>query len=161
MTTHKKQLSPTRQRFLELMQKLNFCQFLGLQLRDGEPVFDPPPVIVQNVKIGGNNDARIEIHAQVVLCPQINDGEVLRRTINDLAAQFVATTDGFQPKCFWVFDFLYDGGGTGARDPFNFPARDAMMPSGSLHGFDLAVINPAFDRRDADACQVCCFFGFQ
>jgi putative radical SAM enzyme (TIGR03279 family) len=31
-------------------------------------------------------DAGIEIHAQVVLCPQINDGEVLRRTINDLAA---------------------------------------------------------------------------
>jgi putative radical SAM enzyme (TIGR03279 family) len=31
-------------------------------------------------------DAEIEIHAQVVLCPEINDGEVLRRTINDLAA---------------------------------------------------------------------------
>jgi putative radical SAM enzyme (TIGR03279 family) len=31
-------------------------------------------------------DAGIEIHAQVVLCPEINDGEILRRTINDLAA---------------------------------------------------------------------------
>lgn len=31
-------------------------------------------------------DAGIEIHAQVVLCPKINDGEILRRTINDLAA---------------------------------------------------------------------------
>jgi putative radical SAM enzyme (TIGR03279 family) len=31
-------------------------------------------------------DAGIEIHAQVVLCPKINDGEVLRRTVNDLAA---------------------------------------------------------------------------
>src|SRR6266581_4440244 len=30
-------------------------------------------------------DAGIEIHAQVVLCPEINDGEVLRRTIYDLA----------------------------------------------------------------------------
>jgi putative radical SAM enzyme (TIGR03279 family) len=30
-------------------------------------------------------DAGIEIHAQVVLCPEINDGEILRRTINDLA----------------------------------------------------------------------------
>jgi len=30
-------------------------------------------------------DAGIEIHAQVVLCPKINDGEVLRRTIYDLA----------------------------------------------------------------------------
>jgi len=31
-------------------------------------------------------DAGIEIHAQVVLCPEINDGAVLRRTIMDLAA---------------------------------------------------------------------------
>src|SRR5437667_1939654 len=30
-------------------------------------------------------DAGIEIHAQVVLCPTINDGEVLRKTIADLA----------------------------------------------------------------------------
>src|SRR5229473_2360910 len=30
-------------------------------------------------------DAGIEIHAQVVLCPSINDGEILRRTIYDLA----------------------------------------------------------------------------
>ena len=30
-------------------------------------------------------DADIEIHAQVVLCPKINDGEILRRTIYDLA----------------------------------------------------------------------------
>ena len=30
-------------------------------------------------------DAGIEIHAQVVLCPTINDGEVLRKTIHDLA----------------------------------------------------------------------------
>jgi putative radical SAM enzyme (TIGR03279 family) len=31
-------------------------------------------------------DAGIEIHAQIVLCPEINDGEILRRTVNDLAA---------------------------------------------------------------------------
>ena len=30
-------------------------------------------------------DAGIEIHAQVVLCPEINDGAILRRTIYDLA----------------------------------------------------------------------------
>lgn len=32
-------------------------------------------------------DAGIEIHAQVVLCPGINDGEILERTILDLAAE--------------------------------------------------------------------------
>jgi putative radical SAM enzyme (TIGR03279 family) len=30
-------------------------------------------------------DAGIEIHAQVVLCPEINDGEILARTVRDLA----------------------------------------------------------------------------
>lgn len=33
-------------------------------------------------------DAGIELHAQVVLCPEINDGEILRRTIYDLAAHY-------------------------------------------------------------------------
>jgi len=32
--------------------------------------------------------AGIEIHAQVVLCPEINDGEILRRTIYDLAEMY-------------------------------------------------------------------------
>src|SRR6478672_13414157 len=33
-------------------------------------------------------DAGIEVHAQVVLCPGINDGQILRRTIADLAAEY-------------------------------------------------------------------------
>jgi len=37
-------------------------------------------------------DAGIEIHAQVVLCPNINDGDILRRTIDDLAADYPRIT---------------------------------------------------------------------
>ena len=37
-------------------------------------------------------DAGIEVHAQVVLCPGINDGEVLKKTILDLAAEFPRIT---------------------------------------------------------------------
>ncbi len=37
-------------------------------------------------------DEGIQIHAQVVLCPGINDGEVLRQTIADLAAEFPRVT---------------------------------------------------------------------
>jgi putative radical SAM enzyme (TIGR03279 family) len=33
-------------------------------------------------------DAGIDIHAQVVLCPNINDGKILRQTIFDLAAHY-------------------------------------------------------------------------
>jgi putative radical SAM enzyme (TIGR03279 family) len=37
-------------------------------------------------------DAGIEIHAQVVLCPGINDGEILHRTVDDLAAEYPRIT---------------------------------------------------------------------
>lgn len=37
-------------------------------------------------------DAGIEIHAQVVLCPGINDGEILNQTIGDLAAEYPRIT---------------------------------------------------------------------
>ena len=33
-------------------------------------------------------DNDIEIHAQIVLCPEINDGQVLEKTLRDLAAEF-------------------------------------------------------------------------
>jgi putative radical SAM enzyme (TIGR03279 family) len=33
-------------------------------------------------------DAGIEVHAQVVLCPGINDGLILRQTISDLASEY-------------------------------------------------------------------------
>lgn len=37
-------------------------------------------------------DAGIQVHAQVVLCPGINDGEVLAKTIDDLAAEYPRIT---------------------------------------------------------------------
>jgi putative radical SAM enzyme (TIGR03279 family) len=37
-------------------------------------------------------DAGIDIHAQVVLCPNINDGDVLRRTVEDLAKLYPRVT---------------------------------------------------------------------
>lgn len=37
-------------------------------------------------------DASIEVHAQIVLCPGINDGEVLKKTILDLAAEYPRIT---------------------------------------------------------------------
>ena len=37
-------------------------------------------------------DAGIEVHAQVVLCPEINDKEILKQTIFDLAAEYPRVT---------------------------------------------------------------------
>ena len=45
-----------------------------------------------SAKIARLLDAGIEVHAQVVLCPGINDGEVLEKTIRDLAAEYPRIT---------------------------------------------------------------------
>lgn len=48
---------------------------------------DIPPILEQLRKLA---DARIVMHTQVVLCPGINDGEELQRTVTELAALYPA-----------------------------------------------------------------------
>lgn len=59
--TMKTDLSPTRQRLVEKMQRLNFGHIEGLHVRNGEPVFDPPPRVIRDVKFGGENRPRPEV----------------------------------------------------------------------------------------------------
>ena len=56
----KKTLSPARRQLLELMQRYNFCRIENLQVRAGEPVFDPSPRITQEIKIGAEYGPRPE-----------------------------------------------------------------------------------------------------
>jgi hypothetical protein len=59
--TTKSSLSVSRRRLIELMQRINFGRIENLQVRAGEPVFDPAPRVVQKLKIGGDNGPRPEI----------------------------------------------------------------------------------------------------
>ena len=45
-----------------------------------------------SIKLARLLDADIEVHAQVVLCPEINDKEILKQTIFDLAAEYPRIT---------------------------------------------------------------------
>jgi hypothetical protein len=54
-------LSAPRQRVLETMQRLNFGTIEGLRIRAGEPVFDPPPRLIRDIKLGGENGPRPEL----------------------------------------------------------------------------------------------------
>jgi len=56
----KASLSPQGQRLVELMGRLNYGRFERLLVRSGEPVFDPPPRVVREVKLGGENGPRPE-----------------------------------------------------------------------------------------------------
>jgi hypothetical protein len=54
-------LTPARRRLVELMAQINYGRIESLQVRDGEPVFDPPPTVVRLFVFGrdnGPNDAR-------------------------------------------------------------------------------------------------------
>lgn len=46
----KQQLSPARQRLVDLMRELNFGTILNLRIVDGEPVLDPMPRVIRRRK---------------------------------------------------------------------------------------------------------------
>jgi putative radical SAM enzyme (TIGR03279 family) len=49
----------------------------------------PDDILGKMRYLGGQG---IDLHAQIVLCPTLNDGEVLKRTVNDLAELYPALT---------------------------------------------------------------------
>jgi len=53
-------LSPGRQRLVRLIQRVNFGRVENLLIIGGEPVFKPAPRMVQTVKLGGDNERRVE-----------------------------------------------------------------------------------------------------
>ncbi len=56
----KSDLSEPRRWLLELMQELDFGRIEALAVRAGEPVLQPRPMIVREVKFGGQNGPRDE-----------------------------------------------------------------------------------------------------
>jgi hypothetical protein len=59
--THKASLTPSRRRLLELFQQINFGRVEALVLLNGDPVLDPVPRVVQEIKFGGENGPRPEL----------------------------------------------------------------------------------------------------
>lgn len=51
----KRALSPARQQLVELFQRLNFGRIENLEVRGGEPVFDPMPAVTREHKFGAEN----------------------------------------------------------------------------------------------------------
>ena len=48
-------LTPARQRLIEVMQEVNYGRIEGLEVRDCEPVFKPPPRVVRQIIFGKDN----------------------------------------------------------------------------------------------------------
>jgi len=84
----KSSLSGPQQRLVELMQQINFGRIEDLLVRNGAPVFNPPPRVIRKLKIGADNSPRPEYSFDDFLLrqqteellsaiEQMGDGEVL------------------------------------------------------------------------------------
>ena len=51
----KASLTPAKRRLVELMQEINYGRLEGLEVRDREPVLDPPPRVVRQIVFGKDN----------------------------------------------------------------------------------------------------------
>ncbi len=60
----KSSLSAGRRHLVEVMQRLNFGQIEDLEIRRGEPQFNPAPRMVQDIKLGGENGPRPEFRVE-------------------------------------------------------------------------------------------------
>lgn len=56
----KQQLTPSRARLVEMMQRINFGQIKQLRVVRGQPEFEPPPEVIRELKFGADNRARAE-----------------------------------------------------------------------------------------------------
>ncbi len=85
MADRKTSLSPSQQQLLAEMQRINFGRIEGLAIRRGQPVMDPPPRIVREIKFGGDNGPR----------PEMAKADfALKAPVRELLAQLEALGDG-------------------------------------------------------------------
>lgn len=66
----KQDLPASRIELVELMQDVNFGRINQLLIRNGEPVLDPRPGIVREIKLAGENGPRPELGAADFLLKQ-------------------------------------------------------------------------------------------
>ena len=84
----KQNLSVARQQLVGLMQRINFGRVFDLEVRDGQPVMDPLPRVVREIKFGGDNGPR----------PEAAKADfTLKAQVRDLFAELEALGDGVIP----------------------------------------------------------------
>ena len=68
------QLSPARQNLIRLCQTINFGSIENLEVRDCEPTFDPPPVMLRDLKL----DSDVGPRPELALADFVVSNEILR-----------------------------------------------------------------------------------
>lgn len=78
-------LSEPRKRLVELMQHINFGRVERLVVADGQPVLEPSPRIIREIKFGGENGPRPEV---------VSDDFALKAQVIELFRTFDELRDG-------------------------------------------------------------------
>jgi hypothetical protein len=66
------ELSPARQKLVRMCQTVNYGQIKVLLVRDGEPIYEPPPVVVIDAKLYRDDGPRPELGlADFELCDDV------------------------------------------------------------------------------------------
>jgi len=101
----KKDLSESKKRLVEMMQFLNFGRFEGLIISDGEPVIDPPPRIVREMKFCAENGARTEVSKKdYVLKSQVREFIAQMETIGTGTIITLEVKHGLPFRIFFLED---------------------------------------------------------
>ena len=70
--TTKQSLSARQRHLIELLQTIHFGRLENLIVRAGQPIYDPPPRIIREIKFGGENEPRTELnHKDFLLKTQV------------------------------------------------------------------------------------------
>ena len=78
-------LSTSQHQLVRLMQRINYGRIEGLSVRRGQPVLDPPPRVIRQIKFGGDNGPRPE---------SVKSHFPLKAPVRFLFAQMEALGDG-------------------------------------------------------------------
>ena len=81
----KSDLTPAMWRFIIEMQRIRFGRIEGLTVRQGSPVFDPPPCIYRVVKLNDSGGDRVRINAEAI---------AQRAQVQNMISQFETIGDG-------------------------------------------------------------------
>ena len=88
-------LTPARGRLVELMQEINYGRLEGLEVRDCEPVLDPPPRVVRQIVFGKDNGPNVRRAAA---------GFTIKKKVSELFEVFD------RARSFLILELVIDNG---------------------------------------------------
>ena len=88
-------LTPSQDRLVRLMQTMNFGRIEQLHIQAGEPVFEPRPQTVREIKFGGDNLPRRELDcADFILKGQVIELLEHFRVLGDAVVETLVVKHG-------------------------------------------------------------------